>query len=138
MMQPNKLKYRKSQKGRSLNRRITYKGVELIHGEMGLQSLETRMISSKQIESCFNVLKKRLGKKGRFWLRIFPHKPKTKKPPETRMGGGKGNVEDYVAVVKPGTVIFEVSGLDRELLKESLKQATYRLPIKTKIISKEI
>lgn len=137
MLQPKKLKYRKAQKGRSLNRKIATKGTEISYGEMGLQSLETRMISSKQIESCLNILKKYLGKKGRYWLKIFPHKPKTKKPPETRMGGGKGDVEDYVAIVKPGTVIFEVAGLDKESLKSALKQAAYRLPIKTKIISKE-
>lgn len=137
MLQPKKLKYRKAHKGRSLNRRITTKGTEITYGEMGLQSLETKMISSRQIESCLNILKKYLGKKGRYWLKIFPHKPKTKKPPETRMGGGKGDVEDYVAVVRPGTVIFEVAGLDKESLKTALKQATYRLPIKTRIISKE-
>ncbi len=135
MLQPKKLKYRKSQKGRSLKRRIITKGTELVYGEMGLQSLETKIISSKQIEACLNTLKKNLGKKARLWLKIFPHKPKTKKPPETRMGGGKGDVEDYVAVVRPGTIIFEVAGVDKEIMKNALKQAAYKLPIKTKIIS---
>lgn len=136
MLQPKKLKYRKAQKGRSLNRKIITKGTELTWGDLGLKSLETRMITSKQIQSCVNVLKKGLGKKGRYWLRIFPHKPKTKKPPETRMGGGKGDLEDYVAVVRPGTILFEVAGLDKETLKEILKQAIYKLPIKTKIVEK--
>ena len=134
MLWPKKLKYRKFQKGRSLGRKITTKGVKLSHGELGLKSLETKMISSKQIEASLNTLKKNLGKKGRYWLKIFPHKPKTKKPPETRMGGGKGDVEDYVALVRPGTILFEVGGLDKEALKEALKQAAYKLPLKTKII----
>lgn len=134
MLQPKKLKYRKAQKGRSLKREIAIKGTELSHGEVGLKALETRMITSKQIESCINVLKKTLGKKGRYWLKIFPHKPKTKKPPETRMGGGKGDVEDYVAIVRPGVILFEVSGANKEILKNALKQVSYKLPIKTKII----
>ncbi|GIW67410.1 MAG: 50S ribosomal protein L16 [Candidatus Parcubacteria bacterium] len=136
MLQPKKLKYRKAQKGRSLKRELITKGTELTWGDLGLKSLETRMITSKQIKACLDVLKKNLGKKGRYWLRIFPHKPKTKKPPETRMGGGKGDVEDYVAVVRPGTILFEVGGLDKELLKDVLKQTAYKLPIKTKIVEK--
>jgi large subunit ribosomal protein L16 len=134
MLQPKKLKYRKAQKGRSLNREIAVKGVKLSHGEMGLKALEARMITDKQIESCLNALKKVLGKKGRYWLKIFPHKPKTKKPPETRMGGGKGDIENYVALIRPGVILFEVAGLDRESLKNALKQASYKLPIKTKIV----
>ena len=136
MLQPKKLKYRKTQKGRSLQREVITKGTELTWGDLGLKSLETRMISSKQIQACLDVLKRGLGKKGRYWLRIFPHKPKTRKPPETRMGGGKGDVEDYVAVVRPGTILFEVAGLDKEALKEVLKQTAYKLPIKTKIVEK--
>jgi large subunit ribosomal protein L16 len=134
MLQPKKLKYRKAQKGRSLKREIAYKGTRLSNGEMGLKSLESRLITSKQIESCINTLKKNLGKKGKYWLKIFPHKPKTKKPPETRMGGGKGDVEDYVALVRAGTILFEVSGLDKNFLKEALRQVSYKLPIKTKIV----
>ena len=114
MLQPRKLKYRKSQKGRSLNRKIITKGTE----------------------ACISELKRRLGKKGRFWLRIFPHKPKTKKPPEVRMGGGKGDVENYVALVRPGTILFEVAGLDKKSLQDALKSISYKLPIKTKIVSK--
>jgi len=136
MLQPKKLKYRKSQKGRSLKREIITKGTELIHGQFGLKSLESRFLTDRQIESCINVLKKKIGKKGRFWLRIFPHKPKTKKPPETRMGGGKGEVENYVALVRPGTVLFEISGSDDNILKEALKQASAKLPIKTRIVKK--
>jgi large subunit ribosomal protein L16 len=134
MLQPKKLKYNKAQKGRSLDRDITLKGVKLSHGELGLKSLEAKVITSKQIESCINVLKKSLGKKGRYWLKIFPHKPKTKKPPETRMGGGKGDVEEYVALVRPGTILFEIAGLDRKTLKDVFKKVSYKLPIKTKIV----
>jgi large subunit ribosomal protein L16 len=134
MLQPKKLKYNKAQKGRSLDRDITLKGVKLSHGELGLKSLEAKVITSKQIESCINVLKKSLGKKGRYWLKIFPHKPKTKKPPETRMGGGKGDVEEYVALVRPGTILFEIAGLDRKTLKDIFKKVSYKLPIKTKIV----
>lgn len=134
MLQPKKIKYRNVQKGRSLNRQITTKGTEVVYGDMGLQSLETRIISSKQLESCINALKKTIGKKGRFWLKVFPHRPKTKKPPETRMGGGKGDVNDYVSLIRRGTVIFEVAGNDKEMLKNALKQVSYRLPIKTKVI----
>jgi large subunit ribosomal protein L16 len=137
MLQPKKLKYRKSQKGRSLNREIITKGTELIHGKFGLKSLESRFLTDRQIESCINVLKKTMGKKGRLWLRIFPHKPKTKKPPETRMGGGKGDVENYVALVRPGTLLFEISGPDENILRKALKQASYKLPIKTKVVVKQ-
>lgn len=136
MLQPKKLKYRKLQKGRSLNRQIITKGTKINFGEVGLKSLESKMITSKELEAAINEIKKRLKGKGRFWLRVFPHKPKTKKPPETRMGGGKGDVEIYVALVRQGSVIFELSGSNRNLLKEILKKASYKLSIKTKIIEK--
>jgi large subunit ribosomal protein L16 len=136
MLWPRKTKYRKSQKGRSLKREVITKGTEVVFGDVGLKSLETKMLSSKEIESAISELKRRLGKKGRYWLRIFPHKPKTKKPPEVRMGGGKGDVEDYVAVVRPGTVVFEAGGLDKDFLRQALKSASYKLSIKTKIVEK--
>ncbi|GIW65079.1 MAG: 50S ribosomal protein L16 [Candidatus Parcubacteria bacterium] len=136
MLQPKKLKYRKRQKGRSLNRKIATKGNFLVHGEAGLRSLEAKIIYDKEIESAMNELRRRLGKKGRYWLRIFPHLPKTKKPPETRMGGGKGDVDAYVTFVKPGSIIFEASGLDIDTLKEALRKAAYKLSIKTQVITK--
>ena len=135
MLQPKKLKYRKSFKGRSLNRKIITKGYLLSFGEMGLKALETKMIDAKEIEAAINELKRGLGKKGRYWLRIFPHKPKTKKPPEVRMGGGKGDVETYVAVVRPGTIMFEVAGLSKDDLKSLLKRVQHKLYVKTKIVS---
>ncbi len=136
MLRPRKTKYRKTQNGRSLDREITTRNVELVYGDVGLKSLEAKFVYDKQIEACIAELKRRLGKKGRFWLRIFPHKSKTKKPLESRMGGGKGDVENYVALVRPGTMIFEVSGLDKEVLKNALKAVSYKLPLKTKIIVK--
>lgn len=134
MLWPKKTKYRKAQKGRSLKRQLTTKGTEVAFGEIGLKALEAKLISSKELESALAELKRRLGKKGRYWLRIFPHKPKTKKPPEVRMGGGKGNVEDYVAFIQPGKIIFEVSGLSKEELRSALKSVSYKLSIKTKIV----
>jgi len=136
MLWPKKTKYRKSQKGRRLKRNIATKGTEVSFGDVGLKTLEAKMISSKEIESALNELKRKLGKKGRYWLRVFPHKPKTKKPPEVRMGGGKGDINDYVVLVRPGNIIFEAGGLDKNLLKQALKSASYKLSIKTKIVEK--
>lgn len=137
MLQPKKVKYRKRQKGRSLKRKIATKGNFLVHGEVGLKSLEAKIIYDREIESALNELKRRLGKRGRHWLRIFPHLPKTKKPPETRMGSGKGDVDAYVTFVKPGSIIFEASGLSLDVLKEALKKASYKLSIKTQIVTKQ-
>lgn len=136
MLQPRKLKYRKSHTDRFLKNKIATKGSDLDFGEAGLKSLEAKFITDKQIEACLSILKKGLGKKGKYWLRIFPQIPKTKKPAETRMGGGKGDVEEYVAAVKPGTMIVEVAGLDKNSLKNVLKAISYKLPIKTKIVEK--
>jgi len=134
MFQPRKVKHRKWQKGRSLNRGIITKGFSLVQGEMGLKSLETKILKDKEIEAAWNEIKRVLGNKGRAWLRIFPHKPITKKPPEVRMGGGKGDVVGYAAVVRPGTVLFEVSGNDPDLLQTALVRASRKLSIKTKIV----
>mgnify|MGYP001773083547 CR=1 FL=1 len=135
MFQPRRTKHRKWQKGRSLSRTITTKGFRLAQGEMGLKSLEAKFLTDKQIEAAWNEIKRNLSNKGRVWLRIFPHKPITKKPPEVRMGGGKGDVAGYVCFVKPGTILFEVSSNNKELMFEALKKASYKLPIKTKIVS---
>lgn len=134
MFQPKKVKHRKWQKGRSLKRKVITKGFSLEHGEMGIKSLETKLLPAREIESAWNEIRRVLGNKGRVWLRVFPHKPITKKPPEVRMGGGKGDVEGYVAIVRPGTILFEVSGNDKNLLQEALKRANYKLSIKTKIV----
>lgn len=137
MLQPRKLKHRKFQVKRLLKKSLSASSGELTHGSAGIKALETKLISSKQISAVISELKRNLGKKGRYWLKIFPHFPKTKKPPETRMGGGKGDVDDYVAVVKKGMVILEVGGLDIEILKSALKKCMYKLSFKAKIISEE-
>jgi large subunit ribosomal protein L16 len=136
MLQPKKLKYRKLQKGRSLKRNVATRGTILIHGDFGLKSLESKFITDRQIEAMVKSVKKVLGKRGRLWLRIFPHKPITKKPAEVRMGGGKGDLDHYVALVHPGRILFEVSANNVELALASLKAAAYKLPIKTKIIKR--
>lgn len=136
MLQPKKLKHMKWHKGRSLNRNVSTRGLNLIHGDFGLKSLESRFITDRQIDSVIKTVKKTLGKKGRMWLRIFPHKPITKKPPEVRMGGGKGDLDHYVAVVHPGRILLEVSAISDELAIQSMKAAVHKLPIKTKIIKK--
>lgn len=137
MLQPRKLKYRKWQKGRSLNREITTKGCYLAFGNFGLKSLETSYIKDSQIESSLKEIKRVLGRKGRVWLRIFPHKTRTKKPEGVRMGGGKGDINHYAFLVKPGTIMFEVESRDPDLAKSALKLASYKLPIKTKIVENE-
>ena len=118
-------------------RNVSTRGLSLIHGDYGLKTLESRFITDRQIDSVEKTIKKTLGKKGRLWLRIFPHKPITKKPPEVRMGGGKGDLDHYVALVHPGRILFEISALTPELAQKALKAATYKLPIKTKIIKKD-
>jgi len=136
-MQPKKTKYRKSQKGRSRNRRITTKGVNLAFGSYGLKAQETSWITGNQIESILKVLQKNLPKGAKYWLRIFPHQPVTKKPPEVTLGGGKGEVDHYVTLVHGGKIIFEIDGVSEEEAKKILKQASYKLPIKTKFVKKE-
>lgn len=135
MLQPKKLKHRKWHKG-TLRRNVATKGISLIHGDFGLKTLESRLITDRQIDSVEKTMKKTLGKRGRIWLRIFPHKPITRKPPEVRMGGGKGDVDHYSAVVHPGRILFEVSAITDELANQTLKAAMHKLPIKTKIIKK--
>lgn len=137
MFQPKKLKHRKWQRGRSLNRSISTKVFSLVHGDMGIKSLETKLLRDKEIEAAWNEIKRVLSRNGRSWLRIFPHRPVTKKPPEVRMGGGKGDVIGYSAIVRPGTILFEVSSDDRKLAREALRRASYKLSIKTKIVTEK-
>lgn len=136
MLQPKKLKHRKWMKGKSLKRRIATKGVELNFGNAGLKSLESSYLKNSQIEACLKEIKRTLGKKGRMWLRIFPHISRTKKSEGVRMGGGKGDIDHYAARVKPGTILFEVESRDKNLAFSALRSASYKLPIKTKIIFK--
>ncbi|MCL4361140.1 50S ribosomal protein L16 [Candidatus Dependentiae bacterium] len=136
MLMPKKIKYRKVQKGRKRGRS---KGArELEFGDYGLQALEPVWLTAQQIEAIRVTVSRRLKKGGKFFLRVFPDKPVTKKPAETRMGKGKGNVESWVAVVKRDRIICEIGELDEVSAKEALRSATYKLPMKTKIVKKEI
>lgn len=136
MLMPKKTKYRKVQKGRVAGRS---KGArEVFFGEYGLMALEGARITARQIEAIRVTISRRLKKIGELYLRVFPDKPVSKKPAETRMGKGKGNPEFWVAVVKRGRVVIEVGGgVSRETAKEILKQAAYKLPIKTRFVEKQ-
>ena len=135
MLVPKRTKFRKMQKGRI--RGNATRGTKLVHGDYGIVALEPTFITNNQIESARVVLSKYTKKYGKTWITIFPDKPITKKPAETRMGSGKGNPEYFVAVVKPGRVMFEISGLDEATSREALRKAIQKLPIKCKILTKE-
>ena len=136
MLVPKRTKYRKMQKGRI--RGVATRGTKLVHGEYGIVAMEPSFITNNQIEAARVVLSKYTKKYGKTWITIFPDKPITKKPAETRMGSGKGNPEYFVAVVKPGRVMFEIAGLDESQSREALRKAIQKLPIKCKIITKEV
>jgi len=129
---PKRVKYRKQQRGRMKGKA---KGGTLVHfGEWGLKALEPAWITAQQIEACRIAMMRVMKKSGKIWIRVFPDKPYTKKPAESRMGKGKGNVEGWVAVVKPGKILFEVAGVDDEVAHEALRYAASKLPIATKIV----
>lgn len=131
---PKRQKYRKSQRG-NLKGNAT-RGTHLSFGEFGMLSLGTGWISSRQIESARRAITHYTARGGRIWIRIFPDKPISKKPPEVRMGGGKGDTAEFVAAVKPGRIMFEMSGVSREMAVEALRRASHKLPVKTRIIVK--
>lgn len=130
MLGPKKIKWRKQQKGR--NRGTALRGSELSFGEYGLQALERGRISSRQIEAARVAMTRFIKRGGKVWVRIFPQKPVTKKPAETRMGGGKGAPEFYVAIVKPGNMLFEMGGVDLPSAKEALTLAAHKLSVKSR------
>src|SRR5476649_2087468 len=132
MMQPKKVKYRKIMKGRV--RGAENRGVELAFGDYGLKSIETCRVDARSLEAARIALTRHIKRGGRVWIRVFPDKPFTKKPAETRMGSGKGNVEGWVAVVLAGRVLFEMGGVDRALAFEALGVAAQKLPIRCKIV----
>jgi len=134
MLMPKRVKYRKTQRGRMTGK--AYRGSTINFGDFGLKAMEPAWITSRQIEACRVALSRKMKRDGRVWIRIFPDKPVTKKPLETRMGKGKGAPEFWVAVVKPGRLMFEVSGVSRELAYEALTIASHKLPIKTKIVTR--
>lgn len=135
MLMPKRVKYRKQMRGRMKGK--ASRGADIHFGEMGLQALEPGWISARQIESARRAIVRASRRRGKVWIRIFPDKPVTQKPAETRMGKGKGNVEFWVAVVKPGRVMFEIAGLPEDLAKEALTRASYKLSVKTRIISRQ-
>jgi large subunit ribosomal protein L16 len=135
MLMPKRVKYRKQMRGRMKGK--PQRGVEVHFGDFGLQALEPGWVSARQIEAARRAIVRALKRRGKIWIRIFPDKPYTRKPAETRMGKGKGNVEYWVAVVKPGRIMFEVGGgLTEEAAKEALQLAQYKLAIKTKIVAR--
>jgi large subunit ribosomal protein L16 len=135
MLIPRRVKYRKQMRGRMKGE--AHRGTTLAFGEFGLQSEEEGWISSRQIEAARRAITHYTQRGGKVWIRIFPDKPITKKPPEVRMGGGKGDVYEYVAPVLPGRVLFEMGGVSKEIAVEALRLAAHKLPVKTKFISKE-
>lgn len=135
MLMPKKVKYRKQQKGRV--RGIATKGYKVSFGDYGLQAQERGLITARQIEASRIAIIRHIRKGGKMWIRIFPDKPITKKPQETRMGKGKGNVEEWVAPVKPGRILFEIEGVPEEVASEALMLASNKLSIKTHIISRK-
>ena len=132
MLQPKRTKYRKQQKGKVKG--VAQRGHEIAFGSFGIKALEPGWITSRQIEAARIALTRAMKREGQVWIRIFPDKPITKKPAEVRMGKGKGSPEFWVAVVKPGTILFESDGVDLDLAKESLRLAAQKLPIKTKMV----
>jgi len=136
MMMPKKIKYRKVQRGTCTG--LSKGARDVAFGDFGLQAIEPIRLTAQQIEAMRVTISRKLKKTGKLFLRVFPDKPITKKPAETRMGKGKGNVELWVAVVKRGRVICEVSGVDEATAKEALHSATYKLPMKTKIVQRVV
>ena len=135
MLMPKRVKWRKQMRGRMKGK--AHRGAEVSFGDFGLQALEPGWVSARQIEAARRAIVRAMKRRGKFWIRIFPDKPVTKKAAETRMGKGKGNVEYWVAVVKPGRIMFEVGGgLPEEISKEALRLAQYKLAIKTKIVGR--
>ena len=134
MLLPKRVKHRKVQKGR--RRGKAYRGSDLSYGQFGLQALEVGWITNRQIEAARIAINRHV-KRGELWITIFPDKPLTVKPAETRMGKGKGNPEHWVAVVKPGRIMFELDGVTDELAREAMNLAAHKLPIKTRYIKRE-
>ncbi len=136
MLMPKRVKYRKVQRDRMKGK--AKGGTKLYFGEYGLQALESGWLTSRQLEAARVALTRYIKRGGKVWINVFPHKPVTKKPAETRMGGGKGAPENWVAVVKPGKILFEISGVSMEVAKEAIRLASNKLSIKTKFVYEEL
>ena len=132
MLSPKKVKYRKQQKGRM--RGMAYRGAGLTFGEFGLQAMECGRMTAQQIEAARVAMTRHVKRGGKVWIRIFPDKPITKKPAETRMGKGKGSPEAWVAVVRPGRILYEMEGVSSELAREALRLASHKIPFRTRVV----
>ena len=135
MLQPTRLKYRKQHKGR--NTGVATRGNKVSFGDFGLKATGRGRLTARQIEAARRAMTRHIKRGGRVWIRVFPDKPITEKPAETRMGSGKGSPEYWVAVVKPGRVLFEIAGVTEEVAREAMRLAGHKLPCKTKFIAKE-
>lgn len=135
MLAPKRVRHRKQHRGRM--RGLAKGGTEVTFGEYGLQAVTRAWITSRQIEAARVAMTRHIKRGGKVWINIFPHKPYTKKPAETRMGSGKGAPEGWVAVIKPGRVMFELSGVDIDTAREAMRLAGHKLPVKTKFVSRE-
>ena len=135
MLMPKRVKYRKQMRGRMKGKAT--RGTEVVFGEYGLQALEPAWITARQIEAARRAIVRYVRRRGKYWIRIFPDKPVTAKPAETRMGKGKGAVDHWVSVVKPGRVMFELSGVSEEMAREAMRLASHKLPIKCQFVERE-
>jgi large subunit ribosomal protein L16 len=136
MLQPKRRKYRKEHRGRMKGK--AYRGSEIQYGEFGLKAMEPCWVTSRQLEAGRRVITRNLKRQGQVWIRVFPHKPVTQRAAESRMGSGKGEVDHYVAVVKPGRILFEVSGTDEQTAVNALEQAGFKLPCKAEVVARSV
>ena len=134
MLQPKRTKFRKQQKGK--NRGIAWRGSDVSFGDFGLQATESSFVTSRQIEACRMAIQRHVKRAGKLWIRVFPDKPVTKKPLEVRMGSGKGGVEGWVAVVKPGKVMFELAGIPEADAREAFRLAGTKLPLSVRVLAR--
>ncbi|MDY6878227.1 MAG: 50S ribosomal protein L16 [Chloroflexota bacterium] len=135
MLMPKRVKYRKQMRGRMKG--LATRGTEVTFGEYGLQALEPAWVTARQIEAARRAIVRHVRRRGKYWIRVFPDKPVTAKPAETRMGKGKGAVDHWVAVVKPGRVMFELSGVSEEVAREAMRLASHKLPTKCQFVKRE-
>jgi large subunit ribosomal protein L16 len=135
MLMPKRVKFRKMMRGRM--RGLAYRGSKVSFGEFGLQALEPQMLTSRQIEAARRAVVRYIRRGGKLWIRIFPDKPMTQRAAETRMGSGKGSVDHWVAVVKPGRILFEMAGIREETAREAFRLASHKLPMKTQFVARE-
>jgi large subunit ribosomal protein L16 len=136
MLQPKRTKFRKQHKGR--NRGLAQRGNSVSFGEFGLKAMDRGRLTSRQIESARRAMTRHVKRGGKIWIRVFPDKPITKKPLEVRQGKGKGNVEYWVALVQPGSVLYEISGVDEVVAREAFKRAAAKLPVRTAFVSRQV